>query len=100
MPTGAGSTTRSAGYRFRREPSGAGAICCAFPDGSEITVTGVCEGRVARAPRGEDGFGYDPIFLVGKKTYAELSPSEKDAVSHRGKALRLLAERLREHGYE
>ena len=76
------------------------AICCAFPDGSEITVTGVCEGRVARSPRGEDGFGYDPIFLVGKKTYAELSPSEKDAVSHRGKALRQLAERLREHGYE
>ena len=59
-------------------------------------MTGVCEGRVAHAPRGTDGFGYDPVFLVGKKTYAELTPSEKDAVSHRGKALRLLAERLRE----
>ncbi len=72
------------------------AVCCAFPDGETITVTGVCEGRVAHAPRGTDGFGYDPVFLVGKKTYAELTPSEKDAVSHRGKALRLLAERLRE----
>ena len=74
------------------------AVCCAFPDGEEITVTGVCEGRVAYLPRGNDGFGYDPIFLVGKKTYAELTPSEKDAVSHRGKALRLLAARLQERG--
>ena len=74
------------------------AVCCAFPDGEEITVTGVCEGRVSYLPRGNDGFGYDPIFLVGKKTYAELTPSEKDAVSHRGKALRLLAARLQERG--
>ncbi len=74
------------------------AVCCAFPDGEEITVAGVCEGRVAYLPRGNDGFGYDPIFLVGKKTYAELTPSEKDAVSHRGKALRLLAARLQERG--
>ena len=51
---------------------------------------------MAHAPRGSDGFGYDPIFLVGEKTYAELTPSEKDAVSHRGKALRLLAARLQE----
>ncbi len=72
------------------------AVCCAFPDGEAITVTGVCEGRVAYLPSGSGGFGYDPIFLVGKKTYAELTPSEKDAVSHRGKALRLLAARLQE----
>ena len=70
------------------------AICCVFPSGEEITVTGVCEGTVAFAPRGKDGFGYDPIFLVGGRTYAELSPAEKDAVSHRGKALRLLKEEL------
>ena len=70
------------------------AICCVFPSGEEITVTGVCEGTVAFAPRGKDGFGYDPIFLVGDRTYAELSPAEKDAVSHRGKALRLLKEEL------
>ena len=70
------------------------AICCVFPGGEEITVTGVCEGSVAFAPQGKDGFGYDPIFLVGDRTYAELSPAEKDAVSHRGKALRLLKEEL------
>lgn len=70
------------------------AICCVFPSGEEITVTGVCEGTVAFAPQGKDGFGYDPIFLVGDRTYAELSPAEKDAVSHRGKALRLLKEEL------
>ncbi len=70
------------------------AICCVFPSGEEITVTGVCEGTLAFAPRGKDGFGYDPIFLVGDRTYAELSPAEKDAVSHRGKALRLLKEEL------
>ena len=50
-------------------------------------MTGVCEGRVAYLPSGSGGFGYDPIFLVGKKTYAELTPSEKDAVSHRGMCL-------------
>ena len=50
------------------------AICCAFPDGSEITVTGVCEGRVARAPRGEDGFGYDPIFPGGEKDICGTEP--------------------------
>ena len=71
------------------------AICCAFPDGREICVTGVCEGKVAFEPRGQDGFGYDPIFLVGEKTYAQLSPEEKDAVSHRGKALRMLREELK-----
>ena len=70
------------------------AICCVFPSGEEISVTGVCEGSVAFAPRGKDGFGYDPVFFVGDKTYAELSPAEKDAVSHRGKALRMLKDEL------
>ncbi|WP_050698381.1 XTP/dITP diphosphatase [Anaeromassilibacillus senegalensis] len=75
------------------------AICVVYPDGTRIDVEGVCEGSVAFAPRGTDGFGYDPIFLVGEKTYAELTPAEKDAVSHRGKALRKLAECLeRQHG--
>lgn len=75
------------------------AICVVYPDGERMDVEGVCEGSVAFAPRGHDGFGYDPIFLVGEKTYAELTPAEKDAVSHRGKALRELAARLEErHG--
>lgn len=71
------------------------AVCCLFPDGREIMVRGECEGSIAYAPRGEGGFGYDPVFLVGERSYAELSPSEKDAVSHRGKALRGLAEELK-----
>ncbi len=78
----------------RRSARFVSAICCVFPGGEEIAVTGVCEGSVAFAPRGQDGFGYDPVFLVGDKTYAELSPAEKDAVSHRGKALRMLKEEL------
>ena len=72
------------------------AVACAFPDGSSFTLRGVCEGKIGKAPRGEGGFGYDPIFMVGDKSFAELSSEEKDAVSHRGRALRLLAERLLE----
>lgn len=56
--------------------------------------TGVCEGAIGYSPKGENGFGYDPVFLVGDRSFSELSPEEKDAVSHRGKALRQLAEAL------
>lgn len=70
------------------------AVCCLFPDGREIMVRGECEGSIAYAPKGEGGFGYDPIFLVGERSYAELTPEEKDAVSHRGRALRKLSEEL------
>lgn len=70
------------------------AVCCLFPDGREIMVRGECEGSIAYAPKGEGGFGYDPIFLVGERSYAELAPEEKDAVSHRGRALRKLSEEL------
>lgn len=65
-------------------------ICCCFPQGDTVTARGECEGTLAYAPRGEDGFGYDPIFFVPtlKKTFAELSSEEKNAVSHRGNALR------------
>ena len=73
------------------------AVCCVFPDGREITVSGVCEGKIATHRIGNGGFGYDPIFLVGDKSYAELSAEEKDAVSHRGKALRALAEVLEQY---
>lgn len=77
-------------------------ICCAFPDGGIVTARGECPGRIAHAPRGEDGFGYDPLFVVGGglpgagKTFAELTGEEKDAVSHRGNALRMFSARLRE----
>ncbi|RKR90507.1 XTP/dITP diphosphohydrolase [Micromonospora pisi] len=69
------------------------AVALVLPGGKEHLVDGRQTGRLLRAPRGEGGFGYDPIFLGDgqEKTNAELSPAEKDAVSHRGKALRALA---------
>ncbi len=74
-------------------------VSCAavvFPDGSEYTVTGTCEGRIGYTPRGGNGFGFDPIFYVGEKSFAELSAEEKDAISHRGNSLRKLKEMLSE----
>lgn len=75
------------------------AVCCVFPDGSEpITAEGTVHGRIGYEERGTGGFGYDPLFLVGDKTTAELTAAEKDAISHRGQALRqfqaLLQKRL------
>ena len=70
-------------------------VCCVLPDGRSRTWRGECEGIIAHAPRGENGFGYDPVFLVGDKTFAELSAAEKDAVSHRGNAVRALADALK-----
>ena len=66
----------------------------ALPDGSrEWTTTGVLSGSLTRAPRGENGFGYDPIFVPAgmATTTAELAPPEKDAISHRGRAFRAIA---------
>lgn len=65
-------------------------ISLVLPDGREFTEKGVMEGQIAFEQRGENGFGYDPIFYLPelKKTSAELSPDEKNKVSHRGKALR------------
>jgi len=75
-------------------------IVCAFPDGRVISAEGECPGRIAEAPRGSGGFGYDPVFLVGgtDSTMAELSQEEKNKVSHRGAALRDFAKRLGEEG--
>lgn len=56
--------------------------------------TGVCEGKIGYGPRGENGFGYDPIFMVGDKSTAELPPEEKDKISHRGQALRKMEQML------
>ena len=68
-------------------------VALVLPGGKEHLVDGRQVGRVLRAPRGDGGFGYDPIFLGDgqDRTNAELTPAEKDAVSHRGKALRELA---------
>lgn len=62
------------------------------PDGREWTTTGMLEGTITEAPRGDGGFGYDPIFLPvgGTRTTAELPPQDKDAISHRGQAFRAL----------
>lgn len=73
------------------------AICCILPNGEKIEVEGVCDGSIAFEPHGNEGFGYDPIFKYGDKSYAELSSSEKDAVSHRGKALRKLKAELEKY---
>lgn len=69
----------------------------AWPDGREVTADGSCEGEIAREPRGDGGFGYDPVFLLGDgRMMAELTPEEKDAISHRGRALRKLRTLLEE----
>ena len=64
-------------------------FCAAFPDGKTISARGECEGEILFERRGFDDFGYDPVFYYppAKKTFAELSQSEKCAVSHRGKAV-------------
>ena len=69
-------------------------VACVFPDGRELVVRGECEGKIGYEKRGENGFGYDPLFYVGERTFAEFTPEEKDAVSHRGNALRALTEAL------
>ena len=75
------------------------AIAAAFPDGKTITRRGTIEGIIGYEERGETGFGYDPIFFLpeyGKST-AELSPEEKNTISHRGNALRLIKEVINEN---
>ena len=66
------------------------AICVSFPDGSEVTATGKCEGYIGYEKKGSNGFGYDPLFMVGDRSLAEMSAEEKDAISHRGNALKEL----------
>ena len=74
-------------------------ITCCFPNGDVICARGECPGTIAYAPQGEGGFGYDPVFFVPglKKTFAQLSPEEKNAISHRGKALEQFKVKLEEY---
>ena len=76
-------------------------IVCYFPDGKFISSEGECSGEIVPTPRGNGGFGYDPIFLVKGtgKTMAQLTPGEKNIISHRGQALRKFASALQERGY-
>jgi XTP/dITP diphosphohydrolase len=71
-------------------------VAVAFPDGRVHTFEGTCEGAIALEPRGTGGFGYDPIFYVPEldRTVAELTPQEKDLISHRGQAMRKAREFL------
>lgn len=69
-------------------------VCCVFPNGDVLRAEGTFEGEIGYAPAGENGFGYDPIFVVGDRTSAEMSSAEKDAMSHRGNALRVFSKDL------
>ena len=76
-----GTTDRSAHFEC--------VICCYFPNGEKIFAHGRCDGTIGYAPRGKNGFGYDPYF------FAELSDNQKDVISHRGRALKELAKLLK-----
>lgn len=81
-----GITDRSA--RFRT------AIALATPGGDSLVVEGAIEGHITDSPRGVGGFGYDPVFEVGGRTFAEMGTEEKNGISHRALALRALADAL------
>lgn len=73
------------------------AIVLRWPDGDELVADGAVEGRIVDEPRGEGGFGYDPVFVPNDgdgRTFAEMAPEDKHAISHRGRALRALARQL------
>lgn len=84
-----GATDRSAHFHT--------AVFCAFPNGDTLQAEGECRGTIAFAPMGEGGFGYDPVFFVPelRRTFAQLTAEEKNAISHRGNALRAFAAELK-----
>ncbi len=72
-------------------------LTIAYPDGSELSVEGTVDGLITTEARGSSGFGYDPVFApagAGGRTFAEMDIAEKNAISHRGRALAALATRL------
>lgn len=73
-------------------------ITCVFPDGREFSARGEIEGEILRAPQGEGGFGYDPVFFVPGEglTMAEISQERKNEISHRAKSLEIMAKKLEE----
>jgi XTP/dITP diphosphohydrolase len=85
--------------RDQPEPRRARFYCvaaCALPDGRTQTAEGICEGEIGVQPRGEGGFGYDPVFRPSgdARSLAEHSAEEKEAISHRGRAFRALSPKL------
>ena len=77
------------------------AVSCSFPNGDNIVVRGECHGFIGFEKHGNGGFGYDPLFLFGDKpsgrTFAEITPEEKDSQSHRSKALHLMSAELKKY---
>ena len=71
------------------------AISCIFPDGKEISVRGECHGIIGFERDGNAGFGYDPLFIINGKSFGMYEGEEKDKISHRGKALRSLADEIK-----
>jgi XTP/dITP diphosphohydrolase len=101
---GEGATDRQLYEKLLKEMDGkdnraakfVSAVCCVWPGGDTLTVRGECHGTIGFEPLGEGGFGYDPVFMVGDKSYSQMTAAEKDAVSHRGEALRKLKIALEE----
>lgn len=73
------------------------AIACVFPDGRSFTVRGECHGYIAFEESGNGGFGYDPLFIGELGCFGELTPEQKDSISHRGKSLKLFREELKKY---
>ncbi len=73
------------------------AVTCVFPNDDVIQVEGKCFGKIAYKPNGDGGFGYDPIFLYNGVSFGKVSADEKDKVSHRGNALRMLKTELEKY---
>ncbi|MBO5089951.1 MAG: RdgB/HAM1 family non-canonical purine NTP pyrophosphatase [Clostridia bacterium] len=74
------------------------AIACVFPDGRQFTVRGECHGHIAfERQSGSGGFGYDPLFISEQGPFSQLTAEQKDAISHRGKALVLFKEELKKY---
>lgn len=69
-------------------------IVCVFPNGDKITAEGKCNGYIATNYIGNNGFGYDPLFVSSLGSFGEISDAEKDSISHRGVALRIFADKL------
>ena len=72
-------------------------IVCVFPNGDRITAEGICEGYIATDYIGNNGFGYDPLFISKLGSFGEISGEAKDSISHRGVALRIFADKLSDY---
>ena len=84
-----GKTNRAACFRCY--------IVCLFPDGYRIDAEGRCDGEILHEKHGENGFGYDPVFMSELGSFAEMTDEQKDSISHRGRALRELHDKLKSY---